>query len=76
MFRKGPLRFLLREPSREARQIKNDPPLHDKSLPMREDLVRQNALTVIRQRGNASDRTEVLGDYILQFGKYKGKSFR
>ncbi len=75
MFRKGPLRFLLQEPSREARQIKNDPPLQDKSLPVREDLV--NALTVIHQRGgDASDRTEVLGDYNLQFGKYKGKSFR
>ncbi len=69
MFRKGP--------SREARQIKNDPTVQDKSLPMREDLVRQNALTVICQRGgDASDRTEVLGDYNLQFGKYKGKSFR
>lgn len=44
---------------------------------MREDLVRQNALAVVRKRGgDASDRTEVLGDYILQFGKYKGKSFR
>ncbi len=77
MFRKGSLRFLLQEPSKEARQIKDDPTLQDKSAPMREDLVRQNALTVIRQRGgDASDRTEVLGDYILQFGKYKGKSFR
>src|SRR4029434_3783938 len=44
---------------------------------MREELVRQNALAVVRQRGgDASDRTEVLGDYILQFGKYKGKAFR
>ncbi len=77
VFRKGPLGFLLQEPSKEARQIKDDPTLQDKSAPMREDLVRQNALTVIRQRGgDASDRTEVLGDYILQFGKYKGKSFR
>lgn len=39
--------------------------------------MRLNALAVVRQRGgDASDRTEVLGDYILQFGKYQGKSFR
>lgn len=77
MFRKGPLGFLLQEPSKEARRIKDDPTLQDKSAPMREDIVRQNALTVVRQRGgDVSDRTEVLGDYILQFGKYKGKPFR
>lgn len=77
VFRKGPLGFLLQEPSKEARRIKDDPSLQDKSAPMREDIVRQNALTVVRQRGgDVSDRTEVLGDYILQFGKYKGKPFR
>ncbi|XP_051762982.1 uncharacterized protein LOC127519376 [Ctenopharyngodon idella] len=77
VFRKGPLGFLLQEPSKEARRIKDDPTLQDKSAPMREDIVRQNALTVVRQRGgDVSDRTEVLGDYILQFGKYKGKPFR
>ncbi|KAK9969791.1 hypothetical protein ABG768_027942 [Culter alburnus] len=77
MFRKGPLGFLLQEPSKEARRIKDDPTLQDKSAPMREDIVRQNALTVVRQRGgDVSDRKEVLGDYILQFGKYKGKPFR
>lgn len=77
VFRKGPLGFLLQDPSAEARRIKDDPSLQDKSAPMREDLVRQNALALVRQRGgDASDMTEVLSDYVLQFGKYKGKSFR
>ncbi|KAL3993530.1 polycystin 1 [Sarotherodon galilaeus] len=77
VFRKGPLGYLLQDPSKEARRIKNDPKLQDKSAPMREDLVRQNALTVVYQRGgDASDMKEVQGEYILQFGKYKGKSFR
>ncbi|KAM7006187.1 uncharacterized protein LKV04_002808 [Tautogolabrus adspersus] len=76
-FRKGPLGFLLQEPSKEARRIKEDSTLQDKSAPIRTALVQQNALAVVRQRGgDASDRTEVLGEYILQFGKYKGKSFR
>ncbi|XP_076732655.1 uncharacterized protein LOC143413445 [Maylandia zebra] len=59
--------------SKEARRIKNDPKLQDKSAPVRED----DALTVIYQRGgDASNMKEVQGEYILQFGKYKGKSFR
>ncbi|XP_067285748.1 uncharacterized protein [Pseudorasbora parva] len=77
VLRKGPLGYLLQEPTDEARLIQNNPSLQDKSAPMKEDLVRQNALTVIRQRGgDASDKREVWGEYILQFGKYKGKSFR
>ncbi|CAJ1086771.1 uncharacterized protein LOC117815916 [Xyrichtys novacula] len=77
VFRKGPLGFLLQEPSKKARRIKEDATLQDKSIPTRADLVHQNALAVVLQRGgDASDRAEVLGDYILQFGKYKGKSFR
>ncbi|TWW62937.1 hypothetical protein D4764_04G0015840 [Takifugu flavidus] len=47
VFRKGPLGFLLQEPSDEA-----------------------------KRRGDPSDKMEVQGDYVLQFGKYKGKSFR
>ncbi|KAK2841794.1 hypothetical protein Q5P01_011994 [Channa striata] len=44
---------------------------------MHEELVRENAHTVVRPRGgDASDKTEALVEYILQFGKYKGKSFR
>lgn len=70
-------RFLLQQPSEEAKRIKDNPTLQDKSAPLKEDLVRQNAQTVVLQRGgDASDITEVLGEYILQFGKYKGKSFR
>ncbi|XP_076837142.1 uncharacterized protein LOC143482626 isoform X2 [Brachyhypopomus gauderio] len=77
VFRKGPLGFLLQEPTQEARRIKEDPTLQDKSAPLKSDRVRENALAVVRQRGgDSSDRTEVLGQYILQFGKYKGKSFR
>ncbi|XP_069392276.1 uncharacterized protein [Paralichthys olivaceus] len=76
VFRKGPGGFFLQEPSAEARRIKDDPTRQDRSA-LRENLVRQNALAAVRQRGgDASDRTEVLGDYILQFGKYKGKAFR
>ncbi|TWW54547.1 hypothetical protein D4764_0103530 [Takifugu flavidus] len=75
VFRKGPLGFLLQEPSDEAKRVSSTP--QDKSAAMREDLVRQNALAVIRQRGGGpSDKMEVQGDYVLQFGKYKGKSFR
>ncbi|TWW53719.1 hypothetical protein D4764_0122270 [Takifugu flavidus] len=75
VFLKGPLGFLLQEPSDEAKRVSSTP--QDKSAAMREDLVRQNALAVIRQRGgDPSDKMEVLGDYVLQFGKYKGKSFR
>ncbi|KAM4537740.1 uncharacterized protein V3H82_023539 isoform 1-T2 [Fundulus diaphanus] len=77
VFRKGPLGFLLQDPSSEAKLIRDNPSLRDRSAPMKEDVVRQNALTVVRQRGgDVTDDSEVLGDYILQFGKYKGKSFR
>ncbi|XP_030613308.1 uncharacterized protein LOC115800199 [Archocentrus centrarchus] len=77
VFRKGPLGYLLQDPSDEARRIKDNTKLQNKSVAMREDLVHQNALTVVRHRGgDASDRREVQGEYILQFGKYKGKSFR
>ncbi|KAK2852279.1 hypothetical protein Q7C36_007480 [Tachysurus vachellii] len=77
VFRKGPLGYLLQDPTEEARVIEDNPALQDKSAPKKEELVRQNALAVVRQRGgDASDKREVLGEYILQFGKYKGKSFR
>ncbi|XP_016315579.1 uncharacterized protein LOC107668272 [Sinocyclocheilus anshuiensis] len=77
VLRKGPLGYHLQEPTDEASLIKSNPSLQDKSAPMKQDLVRQHALTVVRQRGgDASDKREVLGEYILQFGKYKGKSFR
>ncbi len=34
-------------------------------------------MTVVRERGgDASDKIEVSGEYVLQFGKYKGKCFR
>ncbi|XP_070404009.1 uncharacterized protein [Nothobranchius furzeri] len=77
VFRKGPLGYLLQAPSPEAKRIKDDPSLQDRSASMKEDLVRQNALATVRRRGgDTTDITELLGDYILQFGKYKGKSFR
>ncbi|XP_056602883.1 uncharacterized protein LOC130419900 [Triplophysa dalaica] len=76
-FRKGPLGYLLQDPTDQARTIKNNLSLQDKSAPIKLELVRQNALNVVRQRGgDASDQKEVFGEYILQFGKYKGKSFR
>ncbi|XP_029012357.1 uncharacterized protein LOC114858868 [Betta splendens] len=44
---------------------------------MKEELVRQNALTVVHQRGeDATEDKELLGEYIFQFGKYKSKFFR
>ncbi|TWW53786.1 hypothetical protein D4764_0226090 [Takifugu flavidus] len=49
VFRKGPLGFLLQEPSDEAKRVSSTP--QDKSVATREDLVRQNALAVIPQRG-------------------------
>lgn len=76
-FRKGPSGHLRRDPSEEAKRMKDNPSLQDKSTPQREDLVRMNACSVVLQRGgDVSDKREVLGEYILQFGKYKGKSFR
>ena len=76
-FRKGPLGYLRQDPTDAAKLLKDNPSLQDKSAPVKEELVKTNALTVVRQRGgDASDKTEVYGEYILQFGKYKGKSFR
>lgn len=77
VFRRGPRGFLLQEASDAAKLLNSNPSLQDKSAPLRQDKVHQNALSVVRQRGgDVSDRTEVRGDYILQFGKYKGKCFR
>lgn len=40
-------------------------------------MVRNNSRSIVLQRrGDVSDKQEVLGEYILQFGKYKGRSFR
>ncbi|KAK7877393.1 hypothetical protein WMY93_031909, partial [Mugilogobius chulae] len=70
VFRKGPLGFLRQDPSEEARRIKDDPSVRDRSAPVKEETVRENARTVVRVRGgDVSDQTEVLGEYILQFGK-------
>ncbi|XP_069377509.1 uncharacterized protein [Paralichthys olivaceus] len=76
-FRKGPSGHLRQDPSDEAMRIKNNPSLQDKSAPQSHQLVRTNALTLVFQRGgDVSDRVEVMGEYLLQFGKYKGKSFK
>lgn len=79
-FQKGTLGFLPQDPTDAAKVLKDNPALQDKSAPMKEKLVRLNALHVVRMRGgDSSDNTEVTGEYILQFGsirKYKGKSFR
>ncbi|XP_067447641.1 uncharacterized protein [Thunnus thynnus] len=76
-FRKGPLRYLRQDPTDAAKLLKDNSSLQDKSAPVKEELVKTNALTVVCQRGgDASDKTEVFGEYILQFGKYKRKSFR
>ncbi|KAG5834113.1 hypothetical protein ANANG_G00257840, partial [Anguilla anguilla] len=76
-FRRGPSGHLRQDPSDEAAKIKRNPSLQDKSRPLKEGDVKDNAYTVVFQRGgDVSDKQEVLGEYVLQFGKYKGKSFR
>ncbi len=76
-FREGPTGYLRQDPSDEAKRIKDNPNLQDKSAPQNEDKVKENAHSVVFMRGgDVSDRQEVLGEYVLQFGKYKGKSFR
>lgn len=76
-FRKGARGYLLEGPTHEAQLIKDKYDTVARPVPLSEDIVRQNALTVVRERGgDASDRQEVFGEYVLQFGKYQGKSFR
>ncbi|XP_048858573.1 uncharacterized protein LOC125726320 [Brienomyrus brachyistius] len=76
-FRRGPSGHLRQDPSDEARRIKDNPSLRDKSAPQREQVVKENASSIVFMRGgDISDKQEVLGEYVLQFGKYKGKSFR
>ena len=76
-FRKGPGGFLRQDPTEEAKRIKDDPSLQDKSEPLNSIVVHKNAKAVVFQRGgDFTDQSEVLGEYTLQFGKYKGKTFR
>ena len=76
-FRKGPTGFLRQDPSEEAKRIKNDPSLQNKSVPLNQIVVHRNAQQAVSQRGgDHTDRAEVLGEYKLQFGKYQGKTFR
>ena len=76
-FRKGPSGHLRQDPSDDAMRIKNNPALQDRSPARQHDLVKVDALTVVVQRGgDVSDQQELMGAYVLQFGKYKGKSFR
>ncbi|KAK0153754.1 hypothetical protein N1851_004180 [Merluccius polli] len=76
-FRKGPSGHLRQDPSDEAMRIKNNPALQDRSPARKHDLVKVDALTVVvRRGGDVSDQQELMGEYVLQFGKYKGKSFR
>ncbi|KAL2087147.1 hypothetical protein ACEWY4_018206 [Coilia grayii] len=76
-FRRGPTGYLRQDPSEEAKRIKDNPDLQDKSAPQGEDKIREHARSIVFMRGgDVSDRQEVLGEYTLQFGKYKGKTFR
>uniref|UniRef100_A0AAV2JW41 Uncharacterized protein n=1 Tax=Knipowitschia caucasica TaxID=637954 RepID=A0AAV2JW41_KNICA len=53
------------DPSEEARKIRDDPSMRECGAPLREEVVRENALTLVRVRGgDASDKAEVLGEYI------------
>ncbi|XP_030602769.1 uncharacterized protein LOC115792392 [Archocentrus centrarchus] len=76
-FRKGPTGYLRQDPSDEAKRIKDNPDLQVKLAPQSEDSIKENARSVVFMRGgDVADRQEVLGEYVLQFGKYKGKTFR
>ncbi|KAM3621622.1 uncharacterized protein V6R79_013761 [Siganus canaliculatus] len=76
-FRKGPSGHLRQDPSQEAMNIKKNPALQDRTPPQSHEVVKTNARTEVLQRGgDVSDQLEVLGEHILQFGKYKGKHFR
>ncbi|KAE8278099.1 hypothetical protein D5F01_LYC23832 [Larimichthys crocea] len=54
VFRKGPRGYLRQDPSDAAKLLKDNSSLQDKSAPLKEDTVKQNALTVIRQREGTS----------------------
>ena len=76
-FRKGPSGHLRQDPSSEAMRIKHNPGLQVNSPAEKPELVKTSARTVVIQRGgDVSDRQEVMGEYLLQFGKYQGKSFK
>uniref|UniRef100_A0A1A8FF20 Uncharacterized protein n=2 Tax=Nothobranchius korthausae TaxID=1143690 RepID=A0A1A8FF20_9TELE len=75
-FRRGPTGYPRQDPSDEAKKIKN-PDFQDRSPALREDKVKENAHSIVLLRGgDVTDKQEVLGEYLAQFGKYKGKSFR
>ncbi|KAJ3583351.1 hypothetical protein NHX12_023058 [Muraenolepis orangiensis] len=64
VFRKRPRGYLYQDPTDEAKLLKDNPSLQDKSAPLREDRVKENALTVVRQRGgDVTEPAEVLGEY-------------
>lgn len=46
-------------------RIQTNPSLQDKST----------LTEVLQKGGDVSDRLEVMGEYVLQFGKYKGKLY-
>ncbi|KAK6467290.1 hypothetical protein HHUSO_G35296, partial [Huso huso] len=73
----GPLGYLHQDPSEAAKILKDDPSLRDKSKPLCQETMKSNASDVVSKRGgDVSDKIEVLVEYILQFGLYKGKAFR
>ncbi len=76
-FRRGSSGFLSQGPSEEAMKIKHNKDLQDKTPPIAQDKIREKARDIVFMRGgDVSDRQEVLGEYITQFGQYKGKPFR
>ena len=50
-FREGPLGFVRQDQTDAAKVLKDNLSLRDKSAPVKEEQVRLNALTVVRQRG-------------------------
>ncbi|KAI3356661.1 hypothetical protein L3Q82_003301 [Scortum barcoo] len=64
---------LPQDPTDAAKLLNDNLSVQVRSAPVREEVVRQNTLTVVRQRGgDASDRTELCGEEdVLQFGKYR-----
>ncbi|KAK3517622.1 hypothetical protein QTP70_013427, partial [Hemibagrus guttatus] len=71
------LRYLLQEPTEEARLIKDKPiPAGHVGTKVGGACQAKRSCCGPSERGDASDKREVFGEYILHFGKYKGKSFR
>lgn len=74
-FRRGPSGHLRQDPSVAAMELKRRP---SPTFPAQsQEAVKTKSLaTVVGRGGDRTDKLEVMGEYVLQFGKYKGQTFR